>query len=779
MAEVKNMPLNGCLSPKEQTAKWFVDTYIESFVNKYRQYNSDGYLITLSGLKLFANPDDEVLAYVVNRLSVNGFELVIVNDEKNVNTVGVDCQNISKNESYHFDYQINNITSTLELSSKTNISFVGIIAMQVVAQTIIKQKVLYKAIVLDLDGTLWKNTLAEDGIEPIKNNLTSSEGKPYVEFMRFISVVAKELGIFVCVCTRNNSAEVEAALYQLNENTFPLKNQIDILVANYNDKSTNIKEIAEKLSILPDSIVFIDDNQIVRDEVRKAIPGVFVPEWSCIEDVTTLLIACCIFERNELSVNARDRRVNFAILQSERKKNSLPFLFVKVFDDVNHSESRRLYAKSNQFKLSDISDLDYTNAKSIYFELFRPNGDSLGICSALSYHETNEYCGILNWAVSCRFFEIGLEEFVIHYFVSKVQNANDIHFVCQRNVKNQRVNDWIDNYYGSVFSDSCDSVPYDDDIVINHFEYDLPFQKLLKKLRNYEHRFNVLWVSSTEALKKNTNLKIYNQHKMEKKKIYTIGYTLFSGGNGIDLERMFSVLRNYGVTYLADVRSIPFSKQFPQCSANSLKAAGARLSVPYIHIPELGAKVSPEQDVFSKASDIFFDDIFPIAASNRPEKTKLNIDEEIVDFQKFRHDEFFLQGIKRIEKAYDKDFTLALMCSEKEPINCHRYFLVSRKIEQCFGEWLEVEHIVKNKNGEISTITNSQLNEELSRLIFAKEEVKKLNLMQGDLTNPQPKIENYFGDTIKEKQNDFCDRYWNLIHGWKKITNTQNNYDYD
>lgn len=265
---------------------------------------------------------------------------------------------------------------------------------------------------------------------------------------------------------------------------------------------------------------------------------------------------------------------------------------------------------------------------------------------------------------------------------------------------------------------------------------------------------------------------------MEKKKIYTIGYTLFSGGNGIDLERMFAVLRNYGVTYLADVRSIPFSKQFPQCNSNSLKAAGARLSVPYIHIPELGAKVSPEQDVFSKASDIFFDDIFPIAASNRPEKIKLNIDEEIVDFQKFRHDEFFLQGIKRIEKAYDKNYTLALMCSEKEPLNCHRYFLVSRKIEQCFGEWLEVEHIVKNKNGEISTITNSQLNEELSRVIFAKEEVKKLNLMQGDFLNP-PKIENYFGNSIKEKQNDFCDRYWNLMHGWKKVNNTQNNYNYD
>lgn len=422
-------------------------------------------------------------------------------------------------------------------------------------------------------------------------------------------------------------------------------------------------------------------------------------------------------------------------------------------------------------------NFDCKNVKSIYFELFRENGDSLGICSALTYHYSDNYCSILNWAISCRFFEIGLEEFIITYFVNTVGN-NDIHFACQIKDRNQKINDWIDKYYGYVFTDSCDSVPYDDDIVINHFDYDLPFQKLLINLRNQKHRYNVCWINSIDTLKDKTNLKLFTNNKMDKQKIFTIGYTLFAGRTGIDLENMFAVLRSYSISYLADVRSVPFSKQYPQCNSNVLKTAGEKFSVPYIHIPELGAKASPEQDVFSKASDIFFDDIFPIAASNRPEKTKLNIDDEIVDFQKFRNDDFFNQGIKRVQRAYDKNFTLALMCSEKEPINCHRYFLVSRKLEQCFGDWLEVEHIVKNKSGEITTVSNSQLNEELERMVFAKDEVKKLNLTQGDLTGRIP-INDYFGKTIKEKQADFCDRYWNLMHGWKKVTNNQNNYDYD
>lgn len=261
---------------------------------------------------------------------------------------------------------------------------------------------------------------------------------------------------------------------------------------------------------------------------------------------------------------------------------------------------------------------------------------------------------------------------------------------------------------------------------------------------------------------------------MEKQILYTIGYTLFNSRIGIDLEKMYSTLRNFGVSYLVDVRSVPYSKQYPQCNMDALKNAGVRFSVPYIHVPELGAKASPIQDVFSKASDIFFDDIFPIAASKRPEKTELQSYEKIVDFNKFRNDEYFMDGIRRIEKAYDKNFTLALMCSEKEPINCHRYFLVSKKIEQYFGERIEVKHIVNDKQGEIVTVSNVELNKELSELIFKREEVRKLNLLEKDLFSNEARIDNYYGETTQKKIEDFCDRYWNLMHGWKLIDN--NNY---
>ena len=188
-------------------------------------------------------------------------------------------------------------------------------------------------------------------------------------------------------------------------------------------------------------------------------------------------------------------------------------------------------------------------------------------------------------------------------------------------------------------------------------------------------------------------------------------------------------------------------------------------------MPEIGAKANSQQEVFSKASDIFFEqEVFPIAKSYRPEKTELLSSDEIVDFHKFRHDEYFISGLKRIEDAYDKNYTLCLMCSEKRPMDCHRYFLISKALEQRYGDWLEVRHIIEKADGRIGYISNSDLDKQLERLVCKKTKVL-------DMIFKKEILDNYFGRTEQEKLYDFCDRYWNLLHGWKKFN--YNNEDYD
>ena len=119
------------------------------------------------------------------------------------------------------------------------------------------------------------------------------------------------------------------------------------------------------------------------------------------------------------------------------------------------------------------------------------------------------------------------------------------------------------------------------------------------------------------------------------------------------------------------------------------------------------------------------------------------------------------------------------MCSEKRPIDCHRFFLVSKKIEEKFSDWIEVVHITKNQNGEIETVSSKSLKKELSEIVLNKSEIKKLDVLNSSIFEPA-KIDNYFGDTTQDKIIDFCDRYWNLMHGWKmKINNQSNQKEYD
>lgn len=422
----------------------YIDTYINNYVRSFHGFIKSKYTVNIDGLADFIAADDHDLPILLHKLKEYGFDVTISNGQDTIDEVQVKYT-ISENvKDECFEYKIENLISTIYLSSKTGISIVGILVMQIISQIICKSKTLYKAIILDLDDTVWKGTLAEDGIDTIKQNLDSNDANPFVTFMSFIQVVAKELGLYVAICSRNEIEKVRSAIDILTEQEFPLKGQIDCIVANYNDKSKNINAIAQKLSILTSACVFIDDNQIVRDEVRQNLPEVFVPDWDNHDELLTLLLTCGVFDRFELSLKSRNRKRLYAVLQQERKKSYLPQLFVNVSDDINQVETMRLYAKSNQFKFDENKE-SYEGSKSLVFEIYRDNGENLGICSAITYIDSEQDIHVLNWAISCRYFEIGLEEYILMYIFA-LANKRTITFAFTDTGFNGKVVELIEKY---------------------------------------------------------------------------------------------------------------------------------------------------------------------------------------------------------------------------------------------------------------------------------------------------------------------------------------------
>lgn len=432
----------------------YLKSYISSFIKAFRSYNDHSFSLTIFGLGSFISNEDVVFVELIDLLKHHGFDIKIEGIENSIDSVMVFYSDEKDGKSGYYNCCIDSLPLLIELSSKTDVPLMAIIIMKVIAQLVCREKILYKAIVLDLDNTLWNGTLSEDGIEAILQRMSTKEGESFLYFMRFVRVLAKELGIFVAICSRNDSDIVQSAIEKLDDSVFPIKDQIDLIIANNNNKSDNIKIIADELSILPQAVVFIDDNAIVRDEVRNAIPEVFVPEWSNHYDLVTLLITICAFERLDLSKKSQGRKGRMKILQAARLQSKLPALKVAMSVDENHSRSKNFYAKANQFKFNRRPLLSGTT--SVVYTLYRENGDEIGECSSVSYIKEEDKVRVVNWAISCAFFEIGLEEFILLQIIQMAEGRK-LYFDYDGGVHNQKVKELLSRYSDAFVPSDCES----------------------------------------------------------------------------------------------------------------------------------------------------------------------------------------------------------------------------------------------------------------------------------------------------------------------------------
>jgi FkbH-like protein len=125
-----------------------------------------------------------------------------------------------------------------------------------------------KVVVWDLDETLWTGTLAEDGAEGVS--------------LRPDAVAAiKALdarGVVQSVASKNDDAEAMRALERFGLADYFLHPQI-----HWSPKSGSVAEIARRLDLGLDSVVFIDDQPFERGEVQAALPAVRVLPHTVVE----------------------------------------------------------------------------------------------------------------------------------------------------------------------------------------------------------------------------------------------------------------------------------------------------------------------------------------------------------------------------------------------------------------------------------------------------------------------------------------------------------------
>jgi uncharacterized protein (DUF488 family) len=154
--------------------------------------------------------------------------------------------------------------------------------------------------------------------------------------------------------------------------------------------------------------------------------------------------------------------------------------------------------------------------------------------------------------------------------------------------------------------------------------------------------------------------------------VLTIGHSTNSYGD------FLSRLRGAQVTAVADVRSLPFSRHFPHFNQKTLEAELKLDKIAYVFLgEELGGRPKDAH---------FFND-------------------GVADYEKMAQSQSFVRGLERVLEGARK-FKIALMCSEHDPLDCHRCLLVGRALAT---KDISVKHIIGNG----SVIENSEVEKRL------------------------------------------------------------------
>jgi FkbH-like protein len=216
--------------------------------------------------------------------------------------------------------------------------------------------------VLDLDNTLWGGIIGEDGIEGIKLG-NAAPGIEYVDFQRSLLSLYNR-GVILAVCSKNN---YDDAIKVFQEHPFQIlkEEHFAAMRINWQNKASNIAELAKEINIGLDSMVFFDDNPVERAQVSQTHPEVLVVDLpknprlyrETLENLDVFDVLSLTKEdmaRGEMYAGKRKRAELETSMDSiEDFLRTLDLkVRIKPVDDFDTPRIVQLIGKTNQFNLT-------------------------------------------------------------------------------------------------------------------------------------------------------------------------------------------------------------------------------------------------------------------------------------------------------------------------------------------------------------------------------------------------------------------------------------------
>jgi HAD superfamily phosphatase (TIGR01681 family) len=290
-----------------------------------------------------------------------------------------------------------------------------------------------ECVVFGLDGTIWGGAVAEDGVEGIE---------PFLHMQAYLKQIHAH-GVHLAVASKNETQDALAPFgrhpgMQLD------RGDIDVFLANWNDKAENIRAIQKALKVPLASMLFLDDDPFERAMVRGLLPEVAVMESP--------------LEPDAVQSNPGPPFANAdAFLQSLDMR-----IVTGRFDSAHLSEIARFMERNRQFHLTancyTESECESLIEDPAVLPLHASLSDRLGdhgLAAVILLAPGYDEMVIRDWIMSRRFMGRGVEQCLMNLVVEEAQRRNCTRVSAEyiRSARNEVMSDFYAQFGFTMIGD--------------------------------------------------------------------------------------------------------------------------------------------------------------------------------------------------------------------------------------------------------------------------------------------------------------------------------------
>lgn len=299
-----------------------------------------------------------------------------------------------------------------------------------------------KLIIVDLDNTLWGGLIGELTFEGINIGGHNYLGEAFKDFQKGLLRLHNK-GVLLAIVSKNDEV-IAMEAFEKNPEMILKKEHFVAMEINWNDKATNIIKIAREVNIGLDSLVFIDDNPVEREQVKILLPEVDVPDWSIDPTSYNLkLNQMRFFDTVNLTITDKTR--NKTYIDNKKREQFKENLINKEdwlkkldtvveLDELNSINIKRvfqLFNKTNQFNLStrrlteeEINSYYSLKENNMIIIDVKDKFGKLGIVGLIGTSLSKEKkLLVVDLILSCRAMGRGIEDTMLYLISQKAKDA--------------------------------------------------------------------------------------------------------------------------------------------------------------------------------------------------------------------------------------------------------------------------------------------------------------------------------------------------------------------